>query len=144
VCDIENETLPIDGEFDAILMFGVLYHLIRPYQTLKRVCDAAYIPSLLLLSTIVLDKEGRDLVVVHESDNRDQALGGAGCRISPNYIDWAFAQLSYSFKLVPQHNYPDYQWSPQNDGQYHRNGISLRRLFVGEPRWKKYHTGEAK
>lgn len=131
VCDIESEVLPIDGDFDAVLMFGVLYHLKDPVTAMGHIYEAR--APLLLVSTVVTDSDLSAPYPVHEVNSADQALNGGGCRPSPGYVKWLLYLWHYqTFDHILQPHHFAYQWTPLYDGQCQRNGTLLRQFFVGE------------
>jgi len=70
------------GRFDAILHFGLLYHLDQPTESLRR---CARLTDTIWLETVVCDSEEVWYDRVKEV-GEDQAFSGYGCRPSAAWI----------------------------------------------------------
>jgi SAM-dependent methyltransferase len=132
VCDIDKEYPHLTPEFDVVLMFGVLYHLMLPIAGLGRVLRASQTP-LVLLSTVVTDSSCLERFPVNETNGADQSMNGFGCRPSPNYIKHMLHMYDYeAHPDISQPDHPAYQWLPAYDGKYQRGGGLLRQFFIFE------------
>lgn len=125
VIDVDREHIP--GKYDAILCFGTLYHLSNPERFLRQL-DSAVI----FLESIVTDSEASVCPFVREA-GLDQSLNRRGCRPSPRWI----AEHLPQYKLVDistataNWSLATYDWVPQNDGRWERNGKFLRKMWIG-------------
>lgn len=70
--DIEDQKSLDDLEFDFVIAFGVLYHLLSPLALLQRICSVQ--PLMLLIDTAIAPGAGRFLRLYAE----DSALVGNG------------------------------------------------------------------
>jgi SAM-dependent methyltransferase len=133
VCDVEKSFPVFIVAFDVALIFGALYHFRDPDSAFGHIQFTAR-PSFILLSTVVTDTQQLKKFQVLENNNVDQALNGLGCRPSLSYIEeYLIYRLGYhSIENISQPEHPDYQWTPQNDGQWRRDGKLLRRFFIFE------------
>lgn len=137
VLDLDRTGVDEAGDFELILAFGVLYHLARPEEFLQSCGKAA---KVLLLETAVCDR--RDPVVEWVSEaggwrGTDQALRGQGCRPSPAWVEATCRAAG--FDVVRDISSPlgdwssgTYGWEPRDDGEWRRDGVNLRKMWVCE------------
>lgn len=136
VLDLDGDSNTI-GDYDLILAFGVLYHLSRPDSFIQRCGKSA---KALVLETVVCDDPKPVLLSVPERSGwrgKDQALHRMGCRPSPSWVEGSCRAAG--FDLIrdissPLANWPtgSYDWTPRGTGEWRRNGVNLRKMWVCE------------
>jgi SAM-dependent methyltransferase len=121
------------GRFDAVLCFGLLYHLSTPGRLLAACARAA---DTLYLETVTLDSSEPTCPRVDEAGD-DQAFSGRGCRPSPSWIADALAREGFSTRDISSAaaNWglpaPSvFDWPIENSGSWMRGGALLRRMFI--------------
>lgn len=133
VADLERWDPAALGRFDAVLCFGLLYHLATPGDFLAactRACDTLYLES------VVLDSSAAACLQVEEAGD-DQAFSRRGCRPSPAWIAQTLALHGFSCVDIsgPAANWGGtspsiFDWEPRDSGTWARGGCLLRRMFV--------------
>jgi cyclopropane fatty-acyl-phospholipid synthase-like methyltransferase len=131
--DLENwDPAPL-GKFDAVLCFGVLYHLSAPAEFLAACARAA--PQL-YLETITTDSADAVCPMVDE-EGPDQASSGRGCRPSPAWLNQTLSELGFEVRDISTHeanwggSVPSvFDWAPLGDGQWQRDGAMLRKMLI--------------
>jgi SAM-dependent methyltransferase len=137
VLDLDTTGVDEVGDFDLVLAFGVLYHLARPEHFLRNCGKRARV---LLLETAVCDAADPVIHWIPEAGGwrgTDQALGGKGCRPSPAWVE---EMCRYSgFDSVRDISSPvanwvigAFDWEPRDTGEWKRNGVNLRKMWVCE------------
>jgi SAM-dependent methyltransferase len=137
VLDLDKAGVDDAGEFDLVLAFGVLYHLAQPEQFLQGCGRRAQV---LLLETAVCDAADPVIQWVSEAGGwrgKDQALSGQGCRPSPAWVEKACRDAGFdSVRDIssPVGNWVvgAYDWEPRDTGEWRRDGVNLRKMWVCE------------
>lgn len=137
VADLEQWDFSCLGPFDAILCFGVLYHLATPEDFLARCAQNA---ATLYLETIVADFDEAIVARCEEdgaSPGSDQSYSGRGCRPSPSWITCTLNRCGFSVRDISSvlanwgGEYPSaFDWAPQNRGEWRRGNTNLRKMFI--------------
>jgi len=137
VLDLDLTGVNEAGDFELVLAFGVLYHLAHPEEFLHSCGKAA---KVLLLETAVCDRREPVVDWVSESGGwrgKDQAVGGRGCRPSPSWVEATCREAG--FDTVRDISSPlgdwssgTFSWEPRDDGEWRRNGVNLRKMWVCE------------
>jgi SAM-dependent methyltransferase len=128
--DVETDALLELGQFDIVFCYGLLYHLADPMHFIKRA--AGICRELLLIETCIADA-GEPLVkLVRDSIDETQSLHGFGCRPSPNYVKLSLMLAGFEYVYVPlvPPDHPEFLFQHLGDGQYLRDGRSMRQIFV--------------
>jgi SAM-dependent methyltransferase len=133
VGDLETMDLAALGRFDAILCFGLLYHLATPGEFLAacaRVTDTLYLES------VVLDSSAAACPIAHEA-GEDQAFSLRGCRPSAAWIRETLAGHGFDVTDISgaAANWAGvapsvFDWEIAETGSWMRGGYWLRRMFV--------------
>jgi SAM-dependent methyltransferase len=133
VMDLEHWDPSPLGTFDALLCFGLLYHLSSPGEFLSACARAA--PEL-YLETIVTDSAEPVCPLVAE-EGPDQAWSGSGCRPSPAWLNQTLSALGFNVRDISaaEANWGEtapsvYDWTPRNDGRSERDGAILRKMLL--------------
>jgi SAM-dependent methyltransferase len=133
VIDLEHWDGTGLGTFDAVLCFGLLYHLSVPAKFLAACARAA--PTL-YLETVVSDYSESRCPLVPEV-GPDQAWSGQGCRPSPAWLLHELSGLRYEVLDISaaEANWGGvvpslFDWIPLNDGQWQRDGALLRKMHI--------------
>ena len=133
VMDLENWDSTTLGQFDAVLCFGLLYHLSKPAEFLA---GCARVAPALYLETAVSDSEAPVCPLVPET-GPDQAGSGQGCRPSPAWLNRTLVGLGFEVRDISarEANWGGtapsiFDWAPLNDGQWQRNGAMLRKMLI--------------
>jgi SAM-dependent methyltransferase len=133
VMDMEHwDPAPL-GPFDALLCFGLLYHLSSPGEFLAACARAA--PEL-YLETVVSDSAEPICPLVAE-EGPDQAWSGMGCRPSPAWLNQTLSALGFDVRDISAADanwsgpVPSvFDWTPRNDGQWQRDSALLRKMLI--------------
>ncbi|MGC1469936.1 MAG: class I SAM-dependent methyltransferase [Sphingorhabdus sp.] len=102
--DLEDQTSLDDFEFEIVIAFGVLYHLLSPLALLQRICSTR--PSMLLIDTAVAAGTGRFVRLYAE----DSSLAGNGiatmqnnatlvCHPSEDAVSFVLQQCGYEVQV---------------------------------------------
>jgi cyclopropane fatty-acyl-phospholipid synthase-like methyltransferase len=125
------------GRFDAVLCFGLLYHLSTPAEFLG-VCTT--VAPVVFLETVVSDSPGAVCPLVSEAGS-DQAWSGTGCRPSPAWLHECMSKLGCDLRDISasEANWSGsvpsvFDWIPQGDGQWQRGGALLRKMMIATRR----------
>jgi Methyltransferase domain len=125
--DLDQPALELNGKWEIVYAYGLLYHLSEPAQAIRFMADRC--DSLLLLQTCVTPGEACELNPVPEPiENPSQAISGTGCRPTR---PWVKAELSMHFEHVyltatqPWHEEFPVDWSAGAE-----NGRLTRAVFV--------------
>jgi SAM-dependent methyltransferase len=137
VLDLDKTGVDEVGDFDLILAFGVLYHLTEPESFLKSCGKKA---KVLLLETVVCDSDQPIIHRIVEAKgwrNKDQALNEFGCRPSPAWVEQTCRLAGFdSIRDIssPIANWAKgrFDWEPKNTGEWKRDGVSFRKMWVFE------------
>jgi SAM-dependent methyltransferase len=137
VLDLDRGGVDEAGDFDLVLAFGVLYHLTRPDDFIRSCAQHA---DVLLLETAVVDRSEPVVEWVTESGGwrgKDQALSGRACRPSASWVERSCQEAG--FDTVRDISNPVgnwiigvFDWEPLNNGEWRRNGMNLRKMWVCE------------
>jgi SAM-dependent methyltransferase len=137
VLDLDLTGVNEAGDFELVFAFGVLYHLAHPEEFLHSCGKAA---KVLLLETAVCDRREPVVDWVSESGGwrgKDQAVGGRGCRPSPSWVENTCREAG--FDTVRDISSPlgdwssgTYGWEPRDNGEWRRDGVNLRKMWVCE------------
>ncbi len=137
VLDLDQTGVNEAGDFELVLAFGVLYHLARPEEFLHSCGKTA---KVLLLETAVCDRREPVVTWVSESGGwrgKDQAVSGRGCRPSPSWVEGTCRAAG--FDIVRDISSPlgdwssgTFGWEPRDDGEWRREGVNLRKMWVCE------------
>ncbi len=137
VLDLDRTGVDEAGDFELILAFGVLYHLAHPEEFLH---SCGKVATVLLLETAVCDR--REPVVEWVSEARgwrgtDQALRGQGCRPSPAWVEATCREAGFDVVRDISSSLGDwtsgtYGWEPRDNGEWRRDGVNLRKMWVCE------------
>lgn len=122
-------------KFDVIIHWGVLYHLDNWRQDLISVCKQT---DLLFLETEVTDSSDPNIEAkIGESraaQDQTLAMSGLGTRPSPLAIENVLHECGMVFVRYddPSINTGQrcYDWDELNDGNWQRNGKTLRRFWI--------------
>jgi SAM-dependent methyltransferase len=137
VLDLDLTGVNEADDFELVFAFGVLYHLAHPEEFLHTCGKAA---KVLLLETAVCDRREPVVDWVSESGGwrgKDQAVGGRGCRPSPSWVENTCREAG--FDTVRDISSPlgdwssgTYGWEPRDNGEWRRDGVNLRKMWVCE------------
>ncbi len=137
VLDLDLTGVNEAGDFELILAFGVLYHLAHPEEFLHSCGKTA---KVLLLETAVCDHREPVVDWITESGGwrgKDQAVSGRGCRPSPSWVEGTCREAG--FDVVRDVSSPlgdwssgTFSWEPRDSGEWRRNGVNLRKMWVCE------------
>lgn len=134
VGDAQSTPLTRFGRFDAVLCYGLLYHLEDPVAGLRNVASAC--GEFLMLETLVCDSARPVSVMVDEPRSFNQALAAVGCRPSPAFVAMALNRVGfahvYAPATVPDHEDFHIDWRDNLD--YARDGHPIRCVFVASRR----------
>lgn len=124
--DCDNDKLTT--KYDAILHWGVLYHISNVEKHLKNICESC---DYLLLETEVLDSTDENEIVYTDESGFDQAYNTKGCRPSPSYVERLLAANEFEFKIITDEilnaSIHSYAWTHSNNKTY---GHGLRRFWI--------------
>ena len=130
VADVETDGLHCLGAFDAILCYGLLYHLENPIKALRNIESACR--KTLILETMICDHDSPVLRIEDDTLSANQALRGIGCRPSPSYVVAALSRVGfrhvYAPRMLPNHG--DFQFEWKNNLDSLRDGRNMRCVFV--------------
>ena len=136
VLDVDKTNVDDAGDFQLLLAFGVLYHLERPGDFLRR---CAIKGKILLLETVVCDERDPVIKWVGESGGwlgSDQAIGRRGCRPSPAWVEQTCTDAGFRVRDIssPLANWAigAFDWEPRFSGEWNRNGVNLRKMWICE------------
>jgi len=131
--DLESWDPGALGRFDAVLCFGLLYHLSAPARFLAA---CARIAPMLYLETVALDAGQAVCLTVDEAGD-DQAFSTRGCRPSPSWITDTLAREGFSTRDISSAaaNWGPpapsiFDWTIEDSGSWMRGGALLRRMFI--------------
>jgi SAM-dependent methyltransferase len=94
-CDADG-SIP-RGRFDAVVDWGLLYHLRDPAMHIRNVCEST--GHILFLETEVCDSDDPDAVVATTESGYDQAFHNVGCRPSAAFVERELTKHGFSFAL---------------------------------------------
>jgi len=133
VVDLEQWDPAAVGQFDAIVCFGLLYHLAEPLRFLTA---CSVVAGEIYLETVVSDSIEPVCPVVLE-EGPDQAWSGRGCRPSPAWLNQTLVDLGFDVEDISSGTanwggqVPSiFDWTPCNDGQWQRDGALLRKMLI--------------
>jgi SAM-dependent methyltransferase len=133
VADLEVWDPGVLGRFDAILCFGLLYHLATPGDFLAACARAS---NTLYLETVVLDSSASICRPADEAGD-DQAFSFRGSRPSPSWITDTLARYRFSVVDISgaAANWGGvapsiFDWEIQDSGTWMRGDCMLRKMFV--------------
>jgi SAM-dependent methyltransferase len=136
VLDLNQTEIAEAGDFDIVLAFGVLYHLSRPERLFKGCARV----KVMLMESVVCDAAESVVHRVREQSGwrgHDQALDAQACRPSPAWVEEQASAAG--FDLVRDISSPlanwitgCYDWQPQGRGEWRRDGVNLRKMWVLE------------
>jgi SAM-dependent methyltransferase len=137
VLDLDKTDVDKAGDFDLILAFGVLYHLTEPESFLKSCGKKAQV---LLLETAVCDAGEPIIYRVAEAKGlcgKDQALNEFGCRPSPAWVEQTcrlagFHSVRDISNPIANWSKGSFDWEPKNTGEWKRDGVNFRKMWVFE------------
>ena len=131
--DLERWDPTLVGQFDAVLCFGLLYHLAAPAEFL-RAC--ARLAPWLYLETVVSDSDEVICRTVPEH-GPDQAWSSEGCRPSPAWLNRTLHDLGFDVRDIStsEANWGGpapsvFDWAPIKDGEWERDGAMLRKMLI--------------
>lgn len=118
----------IDGLFDIVYCYGLLYHLKKPVEAIEFM--ALHCRKMLLLETCVSFAEGESINPCNESaEDPTQSVSGQGCRPTRK---WVYKELKRHMEFVympvtqPNHEEFPIDWcSPPSEG------VLTRAVFIG-------------
>jgi len=128
VLKINNEeNWDLDKDFDLVIHWGLLYHLDRWKEDLKRSVSHG---KVVCLDTVVSDSE-KEYVYVREEKGYDQAISGKGSNPSPISIEKALDELDVSYERHDcksiDSGIHEYSWKPGLRKRWHS---ALRRFWL--------------
>lgn len=133
VADLETMDPSALGRFDAVLCFGLLYHLATPGEFLAACTRAA---DTLYLESVVLDASAPICPAADEA-GEDQAFSSRGCRPSPSWIRYTLARQGFAVADISgvSANWGGaapsiFDWEIGDTGSWMRDGCWLRKMFV--------------
>jgi len=133
VADLEEWDPGTLGRFDAVLCFGLLYHLAAPADLLAACTRAA---DSLYLETVVLDSSESTWQPADEAGD-DQAFSSRGCRPSPSWITDTLSRHGFSacdISAAAANWGPPvpsiFDWQIEDSGTCKRGESFLRKMFV--------------
>jgi cyclopropane fatty-acyl-phospholipid synthase-like methyltransferase len=137
VLDVNRQEITEVGNFDIILSFGLLYHINNPEYFIN---NCAKNCKVMVLETVVCDKKEPVLNSVEEAGGwrgKDQALDKKGCRPSPAWIEETARKAGFTLirdisSSVGNWDNGKFDWEPKNNGEWKRNGYTLRKMWVFE------------
>ncbi len=139
VLDLDRTGADELAAFDLIIAFGVLYHLSEPDRFIRNCGKTA---KVLLLETVVCDlgePVARRVAEGRGWRGKDQALNRYGCRPSPSWVENTCR--SAGFDVVRDISSPianwmigRFDWDPKGTGEWKRDGVNLRKMWVAEKR----------
>ena len=121
------------GRFDAILCFGILYHLAEPEAFLV---ECTRLTDTILLESIVLDSPWPQCLRVTDHEPGG-SFSGIGCRPSVAWIVDLMQRCGFSAQDISSDlanwggDYPSvFDWEPRYDGQWRYGDTFLRKMWV--------------
>jgi len=133
VADLEKDK--IDGHYDIVLSFGLLYHLENPMHFIgeaTRVCDN------LIIETVVYDRNIVTSIVLNTDTTFDQGLYVQARIVSAKWLYEVMAKFGFDCKDISsaEANVPGnrFDWLPKNNGDTSRDGYYLRKMFYATKR----------
>jgi SAM-dependent methyltransferase len=137
--DISFDVIDLDqpfgeiGTFDLVLLFGILYHLESPLQTVQRLSQA--IGRVGIVSTRVAEGDEMALYLFHEREGaaNNQARVTAVPTFAALLAIFGHAGLPHLYLPSPQVDHP--QWR-QDFGNGRRYSIVVSREPIDEPSWQ--------
>lgn len=138
VLDCDKATPDIVEQYDLIIAFGVLYHLSHP-ETFIKSCEGS---KVLLIETAVCDLTEAVCPKISEAKGwrgQDQALNKFGCRPSPAWVEAHCRNAGFDIirdisNPIGNWAFGTMDWELQNSGDWKRNGVNLRKIWVFERR----------
>lgn len=125
---IDCDNINIEGKYDIILHWGLLYHLREIENHLKEVSNKC---NVLLLETEVCDSDDHDFYIITREEGYDQAFNNTGIRPSPSYIESLLDNNGFQFKMIKDpilnSGFHSYDWDVNNSETW-RPG--LRRFWI--------------
>lgn len=125
---IDADRDQIEGKYDVIVHWGLLYHLKEidtHLETVARACDV------LLLETEVSDSDDPTFSISTKEDGDDQAFNSAGIRPSQAYVESVLKRNGFQVTLVKDPilntSFHCYDWEIQNTKSW-KHG--LRRFWI--------------
>lgn len=130
VANVESDALARFGQFDAVLCYGLLYHLENPLQALRNMASAC--KGLFLLETIICDHTLPIVRIEDESKDFNQALAGVAGRPTPHYVVLALNRCGFPHVYAPvtPPAHEDFRFEWKNNFDCARDGHNLRCVFV--------------
>jgi len=126
--------------FDIVMMLGLLYHLERPQETLRRV--SAISDSVVIIDSVVLDHDG-DAIVYLEEDREiaGHSVNGLGCRPSFKWLINKMRANGFEYYYDLSGHLKDirsdglstghlYNWKCERTCGWRRNEMQLRKFIV--------------
>lgn len=121
----------MQGTFDVVHAYGILYHLDDPERALRILAERCH--DLLLLETCVTSGEDASINPVREDDRvHSQAIGGVGCRPTR---PWVMRELKRHFPwvYVPL-TQPAHEQFPNDWSRPRAPGALTRAVFIASRR----------
>lgn len=126
--DLDQSNLYLNGLFDVVYCYGLLYHLSKPSEAIEFM--AHHCKGLLLLETCISFGEDESVNLCEERIyDPTQSFTGIGCRPTRR---WVFSQLKKHFNFVyipitqPDHEEFPTEWSKVESGD-----TLSRSVFIG-------------
>ncbi len=141
--DINFDLIDLDedfgeiGTYDLVLVFGILYHLQSPLQTIIRLSKA--VGRVGIISTRVAS--GKEMAMYIYSENQGAANNVARSIAVPTFpaIVSMFSQAGFEFIYLPSAQPEHPEWSPAY-GNGRRYSFIVSREAIAVPNWKLVHT----
>lgn len=119
-----------DNSYAAVLCWGTLYHLARPYSFLRKISRLA---PVIFLETVVVDSFEPVCYPSGEA-GADQAVSGAGSRFSDAWLRMALRSLGREVTDISsgRANWKtaSFDWQPRYDGRWIRGEQTLRKMYI--------------
>ena len=137
ILDLDSVHAEDFAGYDIVLAFGVLYHLREPERFLTSCGENARV---LLLESCVSDSTQLDIPKVKEKTGwrgQDQALHAVGCRPSPTAIERACKNAGFDVirdisSPIANWSQGRFDWEPRGNGEWRREDMNLRRMWICE------------
>jgi hypothetical protein len=117
VFDADNEEL--QGNYNIILHWGLLYHLYDIEKHLKNICSRC---DFLFLETEVCDSLDDNFRIYIREEGYDQAFNNIGIKPSEKYVEKILKNNNFNFRIIldPILNTPNhcYSWVNSNNNSF--------------------------
>lgn len=134
--DIEKRSVPTGVTwpvpvFDAVLCYGLLYHLQNPLLALRNM--ASYSRDLLVIESIICDSHLPICRLELENpQGQNQGVSTLAMIPSIRFVERALKALDFQvYRPLSSPYHPDFRWFSVGDDAINRNGANLRAVVIG-------------